>query len=230
MSNKLASFKNLFFLFRAEAKVISTFKYTQIIPKRMDKKALAIGLLVLAFAIFVVVGGVIKKPASEELTTPPVSDDTKVYVEILPSNKTAEEVEEVSETYDYAQRDLEHDWGLFETKLLSTGFYTHEVDGTEVTEFRADIWVKNAGEETSEFMQDKAYVEKISVDKYSISGGTFDGKDVAVGEEREGSLLFSTVPQDISGDVVLVIGNSVAYSPVFGTITQQPHRYEIDIE
>jgi len=188
----------------------------------MSKKV----ILLVALALLVAFSGCVQQTAEPSPSVLESGSSGEVTVRVV--NKTTEPTP--TENYASIQRDLEHNWGHFETKILKTGFYTYEVDGETVTEYRTDIWVKNVAEETLEFMEDKAYVEKVGVDKYSVSGGTFEGANVTVGEEREGYLLFETVPEDISGEVTIVIGNSVAYSSIFDTITQAPHMYILEIQ
>jgi len=132
-----------------------------------------------------------------------------------------EEVAPIEE-YSPIMINKEHNFGLFETKLKSVGFYNGQ--------FRADIWVKNtAGKQAEDFLWQAAYIRQIP-NKYNITSAEFNGSDIQPEEEREGYLLFAGVPGDITGDVTIVIGNSVAFSAIFGTTTQAPHIYKITLE
>ncbi len=113
----------------------------------------------------------------------------------------------------------EHNFGQFETKLVRLGFYKGQ--------FRADIIVKNVGKETADFQVERAVVRKGEL-TYSYTGGTFKGKQFSPNEQRSGYVLYQGVPQDISGEITVIIGNSLSYSTIFGTISSSPHIYVIN--
>jgi len=137
-----------------------------------------------------------------------------------------QEIEEPTTIYHAQDINKRHDFGLFETELKSLGFYEH--DG--VKEFRMDIWVHNVGDNAEDFLWEKANILKIPNEKYNVTSAEFDGSEIPSGEEREGYLLFKDVPEDINGDIIVVIGNSVTFSTIFGFTTQAPHKYEITLE
>ncbi len=113
----------------------------------------------------------------------------------------------------------EHNFGQFETKLIRVGFYNGQ--------FRADIKVKNAGQEIDDFQVERAVIRKGEA-RYEYAGGDFNAKNFRPGESRAGYVLYSGVPQDISGEITVIIGNSLSYSTIFNTITSSPHIYIID--
>ncbi len=114
----------------------------------------------------------------------------------------------------------QHNFGQFETTLIRIGFFKGQ--------FRADVWVKNAGKETADFYVETAYLEKGGV-KYAYAGGNFNGTQFAVNEERTGYILYKDVPKGIKGTATIVIGNSVGYSAIFSATTSSPHIYIIEI-
>jgi|ETN01SMinimDraft_4_1059930.scaffolds.fasta_scaffold19824_2 hypothetical protein len=131
---------------------------------------------------------------------------------------------EQQETTIYKEQiiDKSHNYGLFETKLNSLGFF--EYNGKK--EFRIDIWVHNVGEGTEEFLWDKANIIGPDLKKYMVTSAKFDGAEIPSDGEREGYLLFSDVPEGMSGEIAVIVGNSVAFSTILGFTSQAPHRYE----
>jgi len=140
--------------------------------------------------------------------------------------QTESEPETPTSVYHEQNINKRHDYGLFETELKSVGFYDHN----GVTEFRANIWVHNVGDETEQFLWKKANVQKIPNQRYNVTSAVFDGKDIPSDGEREGYILFSAVPEDISEDIIVIIGHSVGFSTLFGFTSQAPHRYEIILD
>jgi len=133
---------------------------------------------------------------------------------------------EVEEIYHKQEINKRHDFGFFETELKSLGFYEH--DG--IKEFRIDIWVRNVANGDEDFLWEKANIQKIPNQKWAVASAEFDGSAIPSNGEREGYLLFNDIPEDLSGDIIVVIGNSVAYSAIMGFTTQSPHKYEIILD
>ena len=59
-----------------------------------------------------------------------------------------------------------------------------------------------------------------------VTSAKFDGAEIPSDGEREGYLLFSDVPEGMSGEIAVIVGNSVAFSTILGFTSQAPHRYE----
>ena len=121
----------------------------------------------------------------------------------------------------------EHDFGLFETKLLRIGFYTfyNNMSRQEETAFRADIWARNAGKANEDFRAFNGFIRQPPY-QYNVSGGAFNGDNVAPGEVRDGYILFENVPTDLKGDISLSIGTALSYNTIFGIQSQFPFLYE----
>ncbi|MFO7872625.1 MAG: hypothetical protein R6U26_03225 [Candidatus Undinarchaeales archaeon] len=145
--------------------------------------------------------------------------------------------QETQEETDYEQDYLEgsrymnlsHDFGLFETKLVRIGWYKNPEEGLDEITFRADIWVRNAGNSTENFKEDNAFIQKVSNQTYNVTETHFNGENIEPGEEREGYILFENVPYDLSGEVRFSIGTSRAYSSLFGIQIHSPHIYIISL-
>lgn len=86
--------------------------------------------------------------------------------------------------------------------------------------------MRNAGKAKEDFNAFNGYI-KWPPTVYKVTGGTFNGEDVAPGEIRQGYLLYGDVPQNMSGQILLSIGTSLAYSAVFGFQTQNHYSYAI---
>ena len=115
-----------------------------------------------------------------------------------------------------------NDFGVFETTLKSVGYYTH--DG--ITEFRADIWVRNVDSQPTTFFWEDAYV-LYPPHTYPVTFASFDSANLTEGESREGYILFGDAPLDMTGNVSVIIGNSVGYAAIMGIPMRFPHTYEI---
>ncbi len=123
----------------------------------------------------------------------------------------------------------QHNFSLFETKLLRLGFYTfyNNISRQEEIKFRADIWVRNAGKATEDFNAFNGFIRQ-PPNQYNVTaGGTFNGEDVAPEEIREGYILFENVPRDLKGDISISIGTARSYSSIFGIQSQFPFLYEL---
>ena len=114
----------------------------------------------------------------------------------------------------------EHNFGQFETKLLRIGFFKGQ--------FRADIVVKNVGKETADFFVERAFAGQGDL-RYDYAGGSFVGKQIAPNEIRSGYVLYKGVPQNLKGAITVVIGNSLAYSTIFGAPSSSPHIFLIEL-
>ncbi|HIJ99078.1 TPA: hypothetical protein H1005_03975 [archaeon] len=145
-------------------------------------------------------------------------------------------VEPVKEAPDYESRFIrnsydvnkQHNFGLFESKLLRMGFYTfyNDVSKQEETVFRADIWVRNVGKAEEDFNSFNGFIRQPPY-HYNVTGGTFNGEDVTPGESREGYILFENIPKDLNGDISVSIGTARSYSSIFGIQSQFPFLYEL---
>jgi hypothetical protein len=199
----------------------------------MDKKTSFIHenrnyVLIFLFIVFILVliifynfsaGGTIIPEGSAPISSGNIGVDIG---NIPPGALEKPELEEAS-MYDERIINQDHNYGLFETTLKSMGFY--ERDGE--TLFRVDIWVHNVGENTEEFMWDKANIQQVPNKRWDVASAVFDGSEIPSGGEREGYLLFKDVPEDLSGDISVNIGNSVAFSTILGFTSQAPHKYEL---
>ncbi|MFH1424903.1 MAG: hypothetical protein ABIG20_04515 [archaeon] len=182
-----------------------------------------LALFALILILVVSASGCIQFPMEE-----PAAEPSPVEVS-APADESEPEPE-FEEEYNYAWINKEHNYGMFETKLIDIGYFTHlDSTGSEVTEFRASIEVKNVGTAPLTFYSENAYVQKIP-DKYEITGWNFDGLDVEPNETRTGYLLFNDVPKDLSGEVTVCIGTSISYSAVHGMQMHNPHKYELVLE
>ena len=135
------------------------------------------------------------------------------------------EQQELEEAPTYNKRIIgaDHNYGLFETTLKSMGFY--ERDGE--TLFRVDIWVHNVGDNAEDFLWEKANIRQTPNKLWPVTSAIFDGAEIPNDGEREGYLLFKDVPEDLSGDISVSIGNSVAFSTILGFTSQAPHKYDL---
>ncbi len=121
-----------------------------------------------------------------------------------------------------------NNFGLFETKLLRVGFFTYYNNASkkEETQFRADIWVRNAGKAVENFSSFNGFLRQ-PPNLYNATGGSFNGLKVSPREERSGYILFRKAPRNLKGDIAISIGSAIAYNAVVGYITHNPYLYEL---
>lgn len=145
----------------------------------------------------------------------------------------SEKQEKIDPEQDYIEGsrylNLSHDFGLFETKLVRIGWYKNPEEGLDEIAFRADIWVRNAGNSIENFKEDNAFIQKIPNQTYNVTYTQFNGENIEPGEEREGYIMFENIPYNISGEVRFSIGTSRAYSSLFGIQLHSPHIYIITL-
>jgi len=158
-----------------------------------------------------------------EGTTPIQSGNIGIDVGNTPPEALEQPELEDAPVYHERMINQDHNYGLFETTLKSMGFY--ERDGE--TLFRVDIWVHNVGDNAEEFMWEKANIQQVPNKKWDVTSAVFDGDEIPNDGEREGYILFKDVPKDLSGDISVSIGNSVAFSTILGFTSQAPHKYEL---
>jgi len=101
--------------------------------------------------------------------------------------------------------------GDFEVTLVKVGYFTHlkyDTSGDEVTDFRADIEVKNIGAVSESFSTyDAAMV--VGSDQYSRSyRSEFDGSNIYPNVIKTGYILYENVPTDLTGQAQIIIGSS----------------------
>jgi len=178
-------------------------------------------LLVLIIFYNVIGSGVVVPEGSTDMPS------SEVGISIgTPPREALQKESEVKEVYNKQEINKRHDFGFFETELKSLGFYEH--DG--IKEFRIDIWVHNVADGNEDFLWEKANIQKIPNQKWGVTSAEFDGSEIPSNGEREGYLLFKDIPKSLSGEVRVIIGNSVAYSAIMGFTTQSPHTYEITLD
>jgi len=101
--------------------------------------------------------------------------------------------------------------GNFEVTLVRVGYFTHlqyDTWGDEVTDFRADIKVKNIVTESESFNSyDAAMI--VGSTQYSYSyDSEFDGSNIYPDIIKEGYLLFKDVPKGLNGQIKIIAGSS----------------------
>jgi len=101
--------------------------------------------------------------------------------------------------------------GNFEVTLVRIGYFTHlqyDTWGSEVTEFRADIKVKNIGGEKDTFSTYNA-VMIVGNKQYEYSyNSKFEGFEIYPDVVKEGYIIFKDVPKGLTGDAKIVAGTS----------------------
>lgn len=164
----------------------------------------------------------LNKSSVENLTAEPNETEKKTKVK---------DYEAIYNTY-AAKINKEHNFGLFETKLLKVGYYSYLENGVEKYAFRADIWVRNAGTGTETFHSENGYIrlKDFPNKTYAVTGGTFYGYNIVPNETRDGYLLFWDVPLNLNGNLTFVIGTAASYNTIFNNIMQFPFTYEIELK
>ncbi len=122
--------------------------------------------------------------------------------------------------------------GSFNVTLVRLGYFIHlqhETYGGEVTDFRADIKVRNIGNESERLSSsDTALIVGSKQYGYS-SGSEFDGyKLLDSGIVKEGYILFEGVPIGLTDKVEVIVGSSYGYDS--STLTWTNLLYSFDIE
>lgn len=105
--------------------------------------------------------------------------------------------------------------GDFEVTLVRVGYFTHlkyDTWGDEVTDFRADIKVKNIGTSSESFSSyDAAMIVGSNQYNYDYNS-KFDGSNIYPGVIKEGYILYENVPKNISGQVKIIVGGAYWHS------------------
>lgn len=116
--------------------------------------------------------------------------------------------------------------GSFEITLVKYGFYTHlkyDTWGDEVTDFRADLKVKNIGSEKDSFSTYDAVIISGSNQYERSFNSKLDSSDIHPGIIKEGYLIFEDVPKTLTGQIKIIVGTS--YDTSYNKLT-----YEFDVQ
>lgn len=121
--------------------------------------------------------------------------------------------------------------GDFEITLVKVGYFTHlnyDTSGDEITDFRADVKVKNIGAQSETFgSYDAAMV--VGSSQYSRSyRSVFNGDNIYPGVIKEGYILYENVPKNLSGRVKIIVGS--AYWHSIDYLSSENILYTFDIE
>ncbi|HIJ98026.1 TPA: hypothetical protein H1012_02835 [archaeon] len=119
---------------------------------------------------------------------------------------------------------------FFETHLIRVGFFrTFDETLNETRDvFRADYSVKNIQREPHIFYPSEGKVW-YNLDNFSATDWNFSSISVEQGEERHAYALYGTVPRSISGPVVITVGTTRAYSPIFSEIIVVPYGFNVTL-
>jgi len=118
--------------------------------------------------------------------------------------------------------------GNFEVTLVRIGYFTHLAYDEKETYFRADIKVKNIGNEIESFYtSDAAMITGSSQYSYSYRS-EFEGSDIYPGVIKEGYILYKDVPKGLSGQVKIVVGSVFGYE--ISALRWMNILYSFDIE
>lgn len=121
--------------------------------------------------------------------------------------------------------------GNFEVTLVSYGYFTHlksYYGGEEVTDFRADIEVKNIGRDSESFSSYDASIV-IGSNQYSRSYfSEFDGTNMYPGVIKKGYLVFEGIPTNLAGQAKIITGSSYWFST--DSWQSENYLYSFDIQ
>lgn len=116
--------------------------------------------------------------------------------------------------------------GNFEITLVNYGFYTHlkyDTWGDEVTDFRVDLKVKNAGSEKDSFSTYDGVIISGSNQYERSFNSNLDSSNVYPGIIKEGYLIFEDVPKTLTGQIKIITGTS--YDASYNKLT-----YEFNVQ
>lgn len=122
--------------------------------------------------------------------------------------------------------------GNFEVTLIKVGYFTHlqyDTYGSEVTDFRTDIMVKNIGNEKYSF---NAYDAAMIVDsmQYDYSyNSDFSGTNIYPHVAKEGYILYKDVPLNISGQVQIITGSAYWISTDYTSSANILYKFNIEL-
>ena len=119
---------------------------------------------------------------------------------------------------------------FFETHLIRVGFFKSFDESLNQPRdvFRADYYVKNTQPEPHNFYPDEAKVW-YNLDNYTATSWNFTSVSVEPDEERYAYVLFNTVPRSVTGPVVITVGTTRAYSPIFSEIIVVPYGFNVTL-
>lgn len=119
---------------------------------------------------------------------------------------------------------------FFETRLLSAGFFRikNATTGNPQDIFRVDYYVKNIEAEPHNFFPTEAKVF-YNWANYTVTEDNFTSVSVEPDEERYAYALFESVPRSITGPVIITVGTTRAFTPIFSDVIVVPYPYNVSL-